>query len=332
MRTARRSCATYDSFKFKVSDGIVESSAAYAMTSTTMAAHEIRKIQWALASLGYHPGAIDGRVSEVHGMTRQTRKTNPGDAANAFVRAILSDAGAMLGGLTEDEWRKTLEWFEGRCAYTGLTLDEGELERDHAIPMNRAHCGLHLYGNVVPATKAANRRKAGKHYREFIEDRHTLERIDEFLHTSRYWERVSDFGDLQRYCEAQYRAIDALCRVNRKYLASLRPPVEEADEEPESNGVPTAPTEHAGGDALPIVLEPSPASAFKTALLRQGHAWIVEIYRDGRREIRRWNAARMSESSNIVGNLRSRPRYRKDAWEQLGLKLSGRTLSAAIGG
>ena len=52
-------------------------------------------------------------------MTQQTRRWNPGDAANVFVRVILSDAGTMLGGLTESEWRKTLEWFDGRCAYTG---------------------------------------------------------------------------------------------------------------------------------------------------------------------------------------------------------------------
>ena len=45
-------------------------------------------------------------------MAKQTRRTNPGDAANAFVRVILSDAGAMLGGLTEDEWGKSLEWFD----------------------------------------------------------------------------------------------------------------------------------------------------------------------------------------------------------------------------
>lgn len=253
-------------------------------------------------------------------MTQQTRRWNPGDAANVFVRVILSDAGAMLGGLKEDEWRRTLEWFEGRCAYTGQTLDEGESERDHAIPMNRTHCGLHLYGNVVPATKGANRRKAGKHYREFIHEPDRLERIDEFLRTSQYWERVADLGDLQRYCEAQYRAIDALCRVNRKYLSSLLPPVEETDGEPEANGTPTAPTAQADADALPIVLDPTPESTFRTALLRQRHAWIVEVYRDGRREIRCWNAARMSESSGVLGNLRTRPRYRKGAWEPLGLK------------
>ena len=253
-------------------------------------------------------------------MTQQTRRWNPGDAANVFVRVILSDAGAMLGGLKEDEWRKTLEWFERRCAYTGQTLDEGESERDHAIPMNRAHCGLHLYGNVAPATKEANRRKSGKHYRDFIDDCDRLDRIEEFLRTSQYWERVADLGDLQRYCEAQYRAIDALCRVNRKYLSSLLPPVEETGEQYETDSAQATPTQHGGADVLPIVLDPSPESAFRTALLHQRHAWIVEIYRDGRREIRRWNAAGMSESSGILGNLRSRPRYRKGAWEPLGLK------------
>ena len=156
-------------------------------------------------------------------MAKQTRQTNPGDAANAFVRVILSDAGAMLGGLKEDEWRKTLDWFDGRCAYTGQTLAEGETQRDHAIPINRTHCGLHLYGNVVPATEEANRRKAGSHYREFLEDGDELERIDAFLRESGYWEQVATFGNLQNYCEGQYRAIDGLCRVNRQYLSSLLP-------------------------------------------------------------------------------------------------------------
>ena len=52
-----------------------------------------------------------------------------------------------------------------------------------------------------------------------MEDPDRLERIESFVRESEYWERVSVSGDLQRYCESQYRAIDALCRVNRKYLA-----------------------------------------------------------------------------------------------------------------
>ena len=150
-------------------------------------------------------------------------KFHPGDAANAFVRVILSDAGEKLGGLTPTEWDDTFRWFGGRCAYTSDALVAGRMDRDHAIPMNRKHCGLHLYGNVLPATKEANQRKAGEHYRHFVEDRDRLEQIESFVRESGYWERVSVFGDLQRYCEAQYRSIDALCRVNQQYLASLLP-------------------------------------------------------------------------------------------------------------
>ena len=60
-------------------------------------------------------------------MAQQTRKWNPGDAANAFVRVILTDAGTMLGGLKDDEWEKTLDWFAGRCAYTDETLVDGHV-------------------------------------------------------------------------------------------------------------------------------------------------------------------------------------------------------------
>ena len=213
-------------------------------------------------------------------MAQQTRKWNPGDAANAFVRAILSDAGTMLGGVNEDEWQKTLAWFRGRSAYTEREFVDGRMDRDHAIPMIRSQRSLHLYGNVLPATREANREKAGKHYRDFMEGPDRLERIESFVRDSEYWERVSVLGDLQRYCESQYRAIDALCRVNRKYLASLLPeaPEEEAGGDPEPPEA--SPVTAARGDTLPITLDPPRADAFLDALLRERRAWIVEVHRD----------------------------------------------------
>lgn len=247
-------------------------------------------------------------------------KFHPGDAANAFVRVILSDAGAKLGGLTPTEWDDTFKWFEGRCAYTGDALVDGRMDRDHAIPMNRKHCGLHLYGNVLPATKEANRRKTDRHYRHFVEDPDRLERIESFVRESGYWERVSVFGDLQRYCEAQYRSIDALCRVNRQYLDSLLP--EDLDDGPGNDPEPpdSSPVGRREGDTLPITLDPPMAEAFKDALLRKREAWILEIHRDGRTIERRWNASNMSESANVIGNLRSRPRYRRGVWKRLGIQ------------
>lgn len=253
-------------------------------------------------------------------MAQQTRQWSPGDAANAFVRVVLSDAGARLGGLTETQWEETLRWFGGRCAYTEDELVEGRMERDHAIPMNRTHCGLHLYGNVLPATREANRQKAGKHYRDFVEDPERLKRIESFVLESGYWERASVFGKLQRYCEAQYRSIVALSQVSGQYLASLLP--ENVDDEQDSSLEPpgSSPVIRGEGEVLPITLDPPTEEAFKDALLREREARIFEMHRDGRTTERRWAADSMSESSNVVGNLRSRPRYRRGAWKRLGLK------------
>ena len=140
----------------------------------------------------------------------------------------------------------------------------GARSRDSDEP---THCGLHLYGNVVPATQEANRRKAGTHYREFIQDQDRLERIDAFLRVPRYRERVAAFGNLHRYCEAQYRAIDALCRVNRQYLSSLLPPAPETDEKLETNRVEGPPKAYADGGVLPIVLDPSPETTFRKGII-----------------------------------------------------------------
>jgi hypothetical protein len=73
------------------------------------------------------------------------------------------------------------------------------------------------------------------------------------------------------------------------------------------------------GPKLPITLEPRNAEDFKTALLRTQEAWIEVSYQDGRKEVNRWNAARMQSTSNVQGNLRSRPEFRNGAWQENGI-------------
>lgn len=71
----------------------------------------------------------------------------------------------------------------------GDTLEVGGVRiRLHGVdaPMNRAHCWLHLFRNVVPATRDANRRNAGKHFRELAEGPGRLERIAAFVRESGY--------------------------------------------------------------------------------------------------------------------------------------------------
>ena len=73
------------------------------------------------------------------------------------------------------------------------------------------------------------------------------------------------------------------------------------------------------GPTLPITLDPQDATDFKAALLRTKEAWLEVSYRDGHKEVRRWDASRMQPSSNVFGNLRSRPELRAGAWEKRGI-------------
>ena len=72
-------------------------------------------------------------------------------------------------------------------------------------------------------------------------------------------------------------------------------------------------------EVLPIQLDPSSHDDFKAALLHTKQAWITITYQDGREEVRLWNADRISPSSNIIGNLRSRPKFRAGTWQQNGI-------------
>ena len=64
------------------------------------------------------------------------------------------------------------------------------------------------------------------------------------------------------------------------------------------------------GSVLPISLDPETPADFLAALLRTKEAWLVVSYNDGREEVRRWDASRMTGSSNVIGNLRSRTEFR----------------------
>ena len=61
---------------------------------------------------------------------------------------------------------------------------------------------------------------------------------------------------------------------------------------------------------LPISLEPPRPGDFLAALLEARRAWLELSYQDGRKEVRPWDASRMSSTSNVIGNLRSRPEFR----------------------
>jgi len=70
---------------------------------------------------------------------------------------------------------------------------------------------------------------------------------------------------------------------------------------------------------LPITLEPAQATDFKMQLLKHRRAEISTYYNDGRIERRPWDASRFAESSNVMGNLRSRPAFRQGKWQSAGV-------------
>ena len=73
------------------------------------------------------------------------------------------------------------------------------------------------------------------------------------------------------------------------------------------------------GPILPITLDPPNSGDFLDALLRTREAWLEVSYSDGRKEVRRWDASSMSASSNVIGNLRSRPEFRSGTWQKNGI-------------
>lgn len=256
-------------------------------------------------------------------MAKQMRRWNPGDAANAYVRMLLSEVGRLIGGITDEQWAETRDYFDGRCAYTGERLSDDDVVREHAVPINRRHCGVHAYGNVLPASRTANDAKGGMHYQDYmrtlIGNDERLAKIESFVNESGYETRMEPFGDLRRYCEMQYRQIVALGEVGKAYLHSLIDMTAEADDPlgggREDDGVVL---DAMDGEPLPIRLDP-PGPAFKEQLLAAGEAWVTTHYRNGRVECKRWDASRMSATSNVMGNLRSRPEHRNPTWRRLGI-------------
>ncbi len=70
---------------------------------------------------------------------------------------------------------------------------------------------------------------------------------------------------------------------------------------------------------LPITFDPSEESEFKQKLLFNKKAIIETHYANGTVESKVWNASRFSISSNLLGNLRSRPEFRVGKWQEAGI-------------
>jgi hypothetical protein len=69
-------------------------------------------------------------------------------------------------------------------------------------------------------------------------------------------------------------------------------------------------------EVLRFEFDPSPHDMFRARLLETKMARMTIHYKDGHTEDRIWNAANFKEDSNLLGNLRSRPEFRKGEWQR----------------
>jgi hypothetical protein len=72
-------------------------------------------------------------------------------------------------------------------------------------------------------------------------------------------------------------------------------------------------------NVLPIELNPNNEIEFKRKLISTRRAFITSIYASGKEEKKIWNAYSFKESSDVIGNLRSRPEFRKGEWQRRGI-------------
>ena len=160
------------------------------------------------------------------------KRTFPADAANIFVRNLLCDMSEELGGFKEHDWKKTLKYFDKRCAYTGVKLSEKKTVIDHLIAHNRQECGLHLYGNLIPATREANAAKSNKTFEDFLMNNTSIlgdldidirqervVKIKEFQIISGYFEKLEKLKNiisLHDFVKFQYESIYQKVEENKR--------------------------------------------------------------------------------------------------------------------
>lgn len=73
------------------------------------------------------------------------------------------------------------------------------------------------------------------------------------------------------------------------------------------------------GSVLPIELHPTDPAIFRDEFIRLGSATISTYYDGGRIKKSIWKCKYLTSTSNVIGNLRSRPDFRNDRWHALGI-------------
>ena len=98
------------------------------------------------------------------------------DISNSALRIFLQEVGKFYDSQRgfdpfvpkKKQKSNLLEYFDYKCCYCGVDIDESTISQDHLIPMNKEHLGLHAWGNVVPCCRSCNNKKQQAPWDDFL--------------------------------------------------------------------------------------------------------------------------------------------------------------------
>ncbi len=265
-------------------------------------------------------------------LTKVARGIAFGDVSNASVRNILTEISKRVyGGITEQELHDTMDFFDWKCPYTGKDLKAavkqglGGHATDHIDPQNRECCGLNVKGNLVIVDKAANSEKGNKTVEEFFGNKNSkvLAGVDAQTREARL-KKIREFQKICGYDPIELKK--TLSPLLKQYYDNVRAEQEKRIEDALKTArlTPLAVQKKAvkvrsgKKQALPaIVFSPADEAAFKKELLIRKKATFVLTYDSGAVKESPWKADNMNESSNLRGNIQSRPFWRNKNKEGL---------------
>lgn len=162
------------------------------------------------------------------------KRTHPGDVGNIFIRNLLCDLSESINekGFSENDWKKTTQFFNNRCAFTGKPLSKSKIVLDHLVPQNKESCGLHLFGNLVPTSKEINAKKSNKDFLVFINEKLEVSDIDSSTSKEEIIAKIYEFQEIsgyntihqtvkiniKQYIDSQYETIRILCENTKVSL------------------------------------------------------------------------------------------------------------------
>ncbi len=273
-------------------------------------------------------------------LTKVAKGVAFGDVSNQAVRNVLTEISKNISGnFTEQEMHDTLDHFGWKCPYTDRDLrasianKDGSYATDHIYPQNKEWCGLNVKGNLVIVDKAANAAKKGMDVETFL--LHDKDFFGELDAKTRQ-DRLQAIKDFQQQCgydpdrirtivsplvEAHYvevRANQDKCisdTLDALKVANIHT-VTKAPSRAET--VVTATTKSKKRNSLPeLIFYPADEQQFKKELLNRKKAHFVLTYDSGAIKTSPWKADKLDSTSDIRGNIQSRPFWRAKKKEGL---------------